>query len=144
MRRIRLLLLSVAVVAASCEQCSPHKQAFVAHDTSPVSLVPRRGSANAIPNCRFDWNIEERFGIDLNGDGRERALNPGDTFVAVVGDSYASGEGNPERNANARERMLAVWADSRDSAARHFSTFSAPALAAISLERSDPKTSVTF
>jgi len=83
---------------------------------------------------------------DRNGyqNEHEQAVNPRDIFLAVVGDSYASGEGNPETLANSREHMLPAWADSPDSAARHFSTFCAPALAAISLERSDPKSSVTF
>jgi hypothetical protein len=67
-----------------------------------------------------------------------------------VGDSFDSGEGNPERP-RAPGEAEAVWADSPDDppaeaahAAAHRSTVAWPALAALALERADPSTSVTF
>jgi len=80
----------------------------------------------------------------------EREVVVEDLLIVAVGDSYASGEGNPERPlaAGADE---ALWADSPGDtaaeaahAAAHRSTVSWPALAALALERADPGTSVTF
>ncbi len=80
----------------------------------------------------------------------EREVVVEDLLIVAVGDSYASGDGNPERSRppGADE---AVWADSPgDPAAEaahttaHRSTVAWPGLAALALERDDPATSVTF
>ncbi len=73
-----------------------------------------------------------------------------DLLVVAIGDSYASGEGNPERyrlpNGEAAE-----WADGLADpavagahAAAHRSTVAWPALTALALEKADPGSSVTF
>ncbi|MBN2114364.1 MAG: hypothetical protein JW785_09585 [Acidimicrobiia bacterium] len=79
--------------------------------------------------------------------GREVAVE--DVLVVALGDSYASGEGNPEKPR--RGEAGAIWADApgdlataASHAAAHRSTVAWPALAALELERSDPATSVTF
>ncbi|MCU0282119.1 MAG: hypothetical protein MUE66_09970 [Acidimicrobiia bacterium] len=73
-----------------------------------------------------------------------------DVLVVAIGDSYASGEGNPERARDASGGP-AQWADAPGDpgteaahAAAHRSTAAWPALAALALERGDPATSVTF
>lgn len=110
-----------------------------------------RRSRTKEPVFKFSGARHEMYNVrltvtDQNGsqNAHEEVITPRDLFIAVVGDSYASGEGNPEAPSNKREGKLPVWADSPDSAARHFSTYSAPSLAAVSLGRTNPKSSVTF
>jgi len=80
----------------------------------------------------------------------EREVTVEDLLVVAVGDSYAAGDGNPER-ARRPGGLPALWADSpwdgavaSTHAAAHRSTAAWPALAALALERSDPASSVTF
>ncbi len=72
-----------------------------------------------------------------------------DWLIVAIGDSYAAGDGNPERH-----RLLTddepEWADGvdgeagADHAAAHRSTLAWPAQAALVLERSDRQSSVTL
>lgn len=67
-----------------------------------------------------------------------------DRLIVVMGDSYASGEGNPH-SAPAYNWVWGIttptgWADSRC----HRSAFAASALAAHALEQADPRSSVTY
>lgn len=72
-----------------------------------------------------------------------------DVLVVSIGDSYASGEGNPVTN-GVYFLKSAQWAYSPDPAMKlqnakgHRSTLSAPAQFALALERSDPHQAVTF
>ena len=74
-------------------------------------------------------------------------LTVDDILVVAVGDSYASGEGNPE--APRRGGAEARWADSDDPGAAaahasdHRSSLAWPVRLALTLERSDPRSSVT-
>lgn len=61
-----------------------------------------------------------------------------DILIVSVGDSYASGEGNPVVPRSGDQP--AQWVDRRC----HRSTVAGPAIAAAQLERADPHTSVTF
>jgi hypothetical protein len=72
-----------------------------------------------------------------------------DFLIVSIGDSYASGEGNPDRwqqltgsdiLGNPTDATPAVWQDRRC----HRSALSAPAQAALMLEMADPHSSVTF
>lgn len=71
-----------------------------------------------------------------------------DLLVVAIGDSYASGEGNPESPRQAS--TAARWAGSYDPgataahAAAHRSSLAWPARVALSLERAGDATSVTF
>lgn len=75
-------------------------------------------------------------------------LTVDDILVVAIGDSYASGEGNPE--AGRHGAAEARWADSDDPgaaaahAAAHRSSLAWPVRLALNLERSDPRSSVTF
>ena len=60
-----------------------------------------------------------------------------DLLIVSIGDSYASGEGNPDKP---RKFLKAGWIDSRC----HRSATAGPALAALTIEQDDPHTSVTF
>ena len=62
-----------------------------------------------------------------------------DLLIVSLGDSYASGEGNPEYRRQ-EGQTYGDWVDDRC----HRSSYAGPAQAARELERSDPKTSVTF
>ena len=71
-----------------------------------------------------------------------------DILIVALGDSYASGEGNPE--VRRRDGGEARWADSPDpqAAAAHAdarrSSLAWPARLALAMERADPDSSVTF
>lgn len=72
-----------------------------------------------------------------------------DVLVVAVGDSYASGEGNPEVR-RFGPGAPALWGDGGDAAATaahaaaHRSSVAWPARVALALEQRDPHTSVTF
>lgn len=61
-----------------------------------------------------------------------------DHLIVSIGDSYASGEGNPDVNRSGDQP--ARWVDKRC----HRSAHAGPAQAALALERGDPHSSVTF
>lgn len=61
-----------------------------------------------------------------------------DHLIVSLGDSYASGEGNPDVNRSGT--TPARWVDKRC----HRSAHAGPAQAALALERADPHSSVTF
>lgn len=71
-----------------------------------------------------------------------------DLLVVAIGDSYASGEGNPERRRG--DGSPAVWAQGgsavadQANAAAHRSTVAWPARVALAMELADRHTSVTF
>ena len=72
-----------------------------------------------------------------------------DLLVVAIGDSYASGEGNPEVR-RFGTMALERWGDGGDDAAArghgdaHRSTVAWPARVALALEQADPHSSVTF
>ena len=80
--------------------------------------------------------------------GRE-TLVVDDLLVVAIGDSYASGEGNPETRRYGPPAP-ALWGDGGDAAATaahasaHRSTIAWPVRLALALEQADPHTSVTF
>ncbi|MCY2989541.1 MAG: hypothetical protein NTY19_16945, partial [Planctomycetota bacterium] len=73
-----------------------------------------------------------------------------DILVVAIGDSYSSGEGNPEVPRNPDEDLPAEWAragdpeQNREHQIAHRSSSAASAQMALQLEKSDPHTSVTF
>lgn len=115
----------------------------------------RRGSS---PQASFEL-AEGRYQVSLEvaaalpwgrAAGRSsREVVVEDFLVVAVGDSFASGEGNPERPRDGG--LAAHWADAPGDpaaqaahAAAHRSTAAWPSLAALALESADPATSVTF
>jgi lysophospholipase L1-like esterase len=96
-------------------------------------------------------------GLPLNviaQDSSLRVIRVEDIVIASIGDSFSSGEGNPERFRGQSTNRDAIWADdgSRGSnslqAARnrraHRSTLAWPAQAALAIEKADKHSSVTF
>jgi lysophospholipase L1-like esterase len=82
----------------------------------------------------------------LLGRTTEEVIDVEDLLVVAIGDSYASGEGNPERH---RGEGAVTWGDGLGAtdaahAAARRSSVAWPAQVALDLERSDPTTSVTF
>jgi lysophospholipase L1-like esterase len=85
------------------------------------------------------------------GDAADTITGPirvDDILFVALGDSFAAGEGNPERPGDPP-----VWADDgsptstqqgADHATAHRSTLAGPAQTALQLEQNDPQTSVTF
>ena len=103
-----------------------------------------------LPEGRFDVDLTLRarvpFGtISVRGGG---PVVVDDLLVVALGDSYASGDGNPEvadsgRGAQWAEGGIDPTSDGDHAAARR-STVAWPARVAMALERDDPRTSVTF
>jgi hypothetical protein len=142
-------------------------------DASQVELVD--GNARSIPIDGYEWTLvgkdesklvasessqavvelpEGTFAasLEIRGGGQVRELTGeievNDILIVSIGDSFASGEGNPEIPGDPPR-----WADdglADGSAAElahdvaHRSSLAGPAQAALQLERSDPHTSVTF
>lgn len=101
------------------------------------------------PRAIFRGLCQGRHKVELkvaDGAGHENtttaAVTVRDLLIVSIGDSYASGEGNPEtpRHGDVPE----FWADSPDARARHFSSFGGPPQAAVLVRRTHPKVSVTF
>ncbi|WZO97050.1 SGNH/GDSL hydrolase family protein [Isosphaeraceae bacterium EP7] len=101
---------------------------------------------------------EGQYSVQLTVNGVRGASGPvvaeqdiviKNVLIVSIGDSYASGEGNPVVNGLYFLRSP-EWAYSPDpamnlqNAKAHRSTLSAPAQFALALEKSDPHTSVTF
>jgi len=111
---------------------------FVAQGTYTVRLTVRDADGNIIPAGKTD---PEYF---------EQPVTIRDILIVSLGDSYASGEGNPDipQTFHAKPWPLpgwdldtaAIWQDERC----HRSAISGPSLAAMAIENSDPHTSVTF
>jgi lysophospholipase L1-like esterase len=85
--------------------------------------------------------------LEVSGQGRrDEAVIPAtvsNILIVALGDSYASGEGNP-RNVEAWIKQAGTFAPYWDDDACHRSTRAAPAQAALALENSSPATSVTL
>jgi lysophospholipase L1-like esterase len=118
--------------------------------------IVRRGAAPGLeielPEGQYQVSLEVEASSPW-GSVRGRTIRQvavEDLLVVAIGDSYASGEGNPERP-QVEGASGAQWADAPDDpeaeaahATAHRSTVAWPALAALALERRDRGTSVTF
>lgn len=72
-------------------------------------------------------------------DSRIETITPKDLLVVSVGDSVASGEGNPDT-----VEADALWVPKWQNEQCHRTSLAGPAQAALRMERRDPHTSVTF
>lgn len=122
----------------------------VSESGNVISTVQGKKSSVSLP--------EGSYSVHLSVGGVRGARAPvvededivvNDVLVVSIGDSYASGEGNPVTN-GVYFLKSAQWAYSADPAMKlqnakgHRSTLSAPAQFALALERSDPHQAVTF
>jgi hypothetical protein len=107
------------------------------------------GTSTVLPfgGCKetlsFESGEERTIRLDVTDSAGEQSstvqvVAPRDLVVASLGDSVASGEGNPHERR--RPGFPARWQDE----ACHRSVAAGPALAAEQLEKADPHTSVTF
>lgn len=155
------------------ERLGKYEQSYTQYpDTWKVKLTARPTSNAELESCL--WAVDDqdlpatlcasvaatvRKGSRVHVTGRrdgkdvwsaEETLEPRDILIASIGDSYASGEGNPEVNrayqvADATGTIVkapapASWWDRRC----HRSLISGPALAAYRLAKQDIHQSVTF
>ncbi|MDJ0498937.1 MAG: hypothetical protein QNJ89_13970 [Acidimicrobiia bacterium] len=99
-----------------------------------------------LPEGLYDVTLEAAMGE--NTFTLERTVAVEDVLIVSIGDSWAGGEGNPERPGDPP-----LWADdgtTPDSAqaiahdVAHRSGLAGPAQTALAIERSDPRSSVTF
>ncbi len=109
----------------------------------------------ALPEGEYKVTLEtERIGSRVRSEGR---LVVDDILMVVLGDSYASGEGNPEERLMTPglfvDGVSGLWADdgtggttgvADEHRRAHRSTLAGSAQAALDLERTEPHTSVTF
>lgn len=105
-----------------------------------------QGNPNPVA-CTFahEFTSQKTYSVKLTvtaPDGQaaaaETAVTVKDLLIVSIGDSFASGQGNPDIPKHGSAR--AKWVD--NLCAR--SAFAGPAQAALSIEQSDPHTSVTF
>ncbi|MGN6696388.1 MAG: hypothetical protein ACTHN0_19575, partial [Aquihabitans sp.] len=72
-------------------------------------------------------------------DSREETITPKDNLIVSVGDSVASGEGNPDTLESGT-----YWSPKWQNKQCHRTSLAGPAQAALRMERRDPHSSVTF
>ncbi|CUR61880.1 exported hypothetical protein [metagenome] len=95
--------------------------------------LPALGAYDVRLTLQTDWGLN----VGVSGQVRNTATLK-DYLLVSMGDSLASGEGNPD--VRAEEGTAVQWKDKRC----HRSALSGPALAAKAIEVADPHTSVTF
>lgn len=125
--------------------------------TGPDGLVAARWTETPLVEFRLPEGTY-RVALDVQADlgwgtatsRVEQEVAVQDLLVVAIGDSYASGEGNPEQP-RISPGEEARWGDAPADAgaeaahaAAHRSTAAWPALVALALEDADPTTSVTF
>lgn len=89
--------------------------------------------------CTFATKLDEgSYEVSLSIDGADQGtetVKVDDILIVAMGDSYSSGEGNPESGA-------APWRDNKSQC--HRSANAGPARAALAAEKASKQTSVTF
>jgi len=105
-----------------------------------------------LPEGRADVTLQVVIALPFGSFGvvTRDSIDVEDFLVVAIGDSYASGDGNPERH-RGQTGGAPVWGDGfgdpavgADHAQARRSSVAWPAQVALDLERSDPRTSVTF
>jgi hypothetical protein len=99
-------------------------------------------------SCKFNYDKLRFLGTytvkltvtaaDGQTSSTQQEINVKDILIVSVGDSFASGQGNPDIERN--DQRSAVW----NYLPCHRSAQAAPALAALRIEHADPHSSVTF
>lgn len=106
------------------------------------SLSPKSCSTTIdLPEGRYGLNLQVRSGAKVSRTALAATVE--NHLVVVLGDSYASGEGNP-RNVEAWLAGSGAFTPYWDSDTCHRSTRSGPAQAALALENTTERSSVTF
>jgi lysophospholipase L1-like esterase len=141
----------LAVRLASCESRGRTYFWTIRTGNTEVIRTPERQLTKK--KCRTTVTLPEgqyMLTLTVRGAGRTARTNiPAqvrNTVIVSLGDSYASGEGNP-RNVDAWLRARSPFAAFRpywDNDVCRRSTRAAPAQAALQLEQSDPRSAVTF
>ena len=109
---------------------------------SAAGSITRQGREGCRVRQRFEQEGSYPVSLQVrDGEGRVASYNRDvevqDWLVVSIGDSVASGEGNPEVEGRADK---ATW----QSARCHRSSIASPAKAALALEAGDPRSSTTF
>lgn len=113
---------------------------------SAAGTITELGRSGCEVSQRFQKEGEYQVRLTVRRAGRleafDREVRVQDWLVVSIGDSVASGEGNPDRPGKLLpgKRFRAKW----ESARCHRSSKAGPAQAALEMERSSLKTTVTF
>lgn len=120
----------------------------IANDEAIVDSVVSDSSRAVVQLAEGIYDVTLEVGRGGNSFALERTVAVEDVLIVSIGDSWAGGEGNPERPGDPP-----LWADdgttpdSPQSIAHdvaHRSGLAGPAQAALAIERADPHSSVTF
>lgn len=106
--------------------------------TAKYDALPGLGAYDVRLSLRTDWGTSVGVSEQVR-----RAATLRDHLIVSMGDSLASGEGNPDVRGDYQlvgSDRPAQWKDERC----HRSALSGPALAAKAIEKADPRSSVTF
>jgi len=111
--------------------------------TKPRKLTARKCSTTVmLPEGTYRLELEVRSGATTASTKLTAAVD--NILFVSMGDSYASGEGNPRNVGAFLAQGAAGFTPYWDSDPCNRSTHGAPAQAALRLEKASPKTSVTF
>jgi hypothetical protein len=143
------------VMLDACASNDADARGTITNYTWTVAL-PTGPTTISTPNCRVTGFLAPKGPMTTTltvttQDGRaataSTTMDAKRFLIVSLGDSYASGEGNPIRDLvvapNGTVQTPAFWGTSSDAAC-HRTANSAPARSALALERSDPHSAVAF
>lgn len=109
-----------------------------------LTQMSNTGCRIAAPLQEGDWTVTVTASGPSGATTASKVVKVQNHLIVSLGDSYASGEGNPDKkaiwNRDGTLKRAPVWKH-KDC---HRSAYAASALAAVELENESPKTSVTF
>ncbi|MBU1226897.1 MAG: hypothetical protein KJ698_06785 [Actinobacteria bacterium] len=123
-------------------------------DDGPVQTFSRHAPqlVVSLPEGRVEVTLQVQIALPFGTFGLTtgETIEVEDVLIVAIGDSYASGDGNPEVR-RAPGESTPTWGDGvgdpaveSDHAAAHRTSVAWPSQLAIDLERANPRTSVTF
>lgn len=137
---------TMTVTVDACSSVAPDARRIVAYKWTELL---EGGGTNVLPltGCTGEFEFQDgeqtTLRLDVTDSAGQRSsavqtVKPRDYVVASLGDSVASGEGNP--HVDASFGVPAIWQDR----ACHRTVGAGPSIAAARLENADPHSSVTF
>ncbi len=122
---------------------------FYTWTTLTQSVGPIQQCADTMPFLRSDYPYLVKLTVETPNGARDSVRDTvvvKDWLIVSLGDSYASGEGNPDvpQRLDEKAGWTVVTGPKWEDRRCHRSALSGPALAAAAIEQRDPHSSVTF